>query len=100
VLVDHERLELAPVAVRVERFIAVAQQSGNPLDLVQERELAGRVVPLPGVVAIDLGRQSGEGLDLQLGLPPTGADGKPIARPQGAHRLPEPVKPRPALGDR
>jgi hypothetical protein len=71
VLVDQERLELAPLAFGVERFVTVAQQSGNPLDLVQEGELAGRVVPLPGVLAIDPGCQSGEGLDLQSGLPPT-----------------------------
>ena len=50
----------------MERFVTVAQQSGDSLDLVQQGELAGRVVPLTGVVAIDLGRQRGERLDLQL----------------------------------
>ena len=45
-LVDQERLEPAAIAVGMERFVAVAQQSGDPLDLVQQGELAGRVVPL------------------------------------------------------
>lgn len=65
----------------MERFVTVAQQSGDSLDLVQQGELAGWVVPLAGVEAIHSSSERGERLHLQLGLPPTRPDRQPVACP-------------------
>ncbi len=68
----------------MERFVTVAQKAGDSLELAQQGKLAGRVVPLARVVAIDSGRQRGERLDLQLDCHQR-ADRQSIAGAQRAH---------------
>ena len=74
------RANAMPVAVGVERLVAVAQQRVDPLEVVQQRQLAGRVVPLTGVVALGPGGERGQRLDLDLVLPPPRPDRQPVAR--------------------
>jgi hypothetical protein len=43
--VDQESRERQPVAVGVERLAAIAQQRRHPLEVVEQPELPGRVIP-------------------------------------------------------
>ncbi|MGZ6565714.1 MAG: HU family DNA-binding protein [Solirubrobacteraceae bacterium] len=68
--VDQEPDERAAVALWVKR-IAAADQLANAFEVVEQPELAGRVVPLAGVVALDRCGQRGQRLDLDAVLPPS-----------------------------
>ena len=59
--------------------------AGDPLEVEQQRQLAGRVVPLARVVALHPGGQRGERLDLELVLPPA-ASGPPAGSARAASR--------------
>jgi hypothetical protein len=65
--------EREPVAVGVKRSAAVAEQAGDAFEVVQQRQLAGCVVPFARVVAVDPCGERSERLDLELVFPPPGS---------------------------
>jgi hypothetical protein len=69
----------------------------DPLEVVELRELAGRVIPLTGVVAMHPGGGGGERLGLELVLPPAGADRQPVAPAEHHDVAPELLEPHSAL---
>src|SRR5437764_870824 len=90
--------ELSPIAVWIERLGARPQQLRDPLEVVEQSKLPGRVLPRARVVAPDPRRQRRERLDLDLVLPPAGADTQAVALAQHAHVSPQLVKPDPPRG--
>src|SRR5207302_10263189 len=95
--VDQVPRERHPVPVRMERLVTVPKQDRDPLQVVDERELARRVVPLAGVVAIGPCSEGRQRLDLDLVLPPPRSDRQAVALAQSAYVGPEPLEPHPAL---
>ena len=76
--VDQEAGKRGAVAIGVKR-LAAADQLADAFEVIQQPELAGRVVPLAGVVALDPRGQRGERLDLDGLLPPALAGAQTVA---------------------
>src|SRR6478609_5328502 len=81
---DQVARERNSVAVGVKRLTTVAQQHRDTLQVIQQRELSGRVVPVAGVIEVHPRRQRRQGLYLQAVLPPSRAHGQPVALAQVA----------------
>lgn len=96
-LVGRVALEPSTVTLGIEQVLAVAQQLGDPLDVVEQRELPGGVVPLVRVIVVRPRRGCGERLDLELVLLPPGADRHPIALTQHHHVAPQLFEPQSPL---
>src|SRR5437763_1609538 len=94
--VEQEARERGAVAVGMKR-LAPTDQLADALEVVEERELPRRVIPLAGVVARDPRGQGGERLDLRSILPPVLARPDAVALGQSDHVGPELLPPQPPL---
>ena len=78
--VDQVRHECWTVPIGMKGLPAVPQKRGHPLQVVEQRELARRVVPFARVVARHPPRQSRQRLDLNLIRPPARPDHQAVSR--------------------
>jgi hypothetical protein len=68
--VDQIRREHESIAIGMKRLATGPQQHRDALEVEQQGELAGRIVPLAAVIVLDPRGQRREGLDLDLVRPP------------------------------
>jgi len=89
--------EMTPIPVGVEHGLATAQQMTDPIEFVEEPELCEGVIPRTAVVSVYKRSEGGKGLDLDVVLPPVGAEDEAIAIAEADGILPELLPPVPAL---
>jgi hypothetical protein len=75
---DQEAGEREPVSVGVERLRTVLGQMSDPVEVVEQRELPGRVVPPARVIVLDPGSERRERLHLHLVRPPARSKRQPV----------------------